>query len=110
MGASSEQKSTSPYSWPSFEDGNIILQAGNTKFRVHRGVLSAHSPVFRDTFALGQPAEGGAASDSEHCPVVVLQDSAEDLKYLLGTLYSPLSVASFSSTYALIDTDPSQPL
>ena len=31
----------------SFADGNIDIIAGNTSFRVHRGVLSVHSEVFR---------------------------------------------------------------
>ena len=33
------------------EDGNVVLQAGNTQFRVHRSMLADHSPVFKDIFA-----------------------------------------------------------
>ena len=29
-----------------FEDGNIVLEAEGTQFRVHRGILSLNSPIF----------------------------------------------------------------
>lgn len=32
------------------EDGNIILLAGSTLFRIHKSVLSMHSQIFRDMF------------------------------------------------------------
>jgi hypothetical protein len=33
-----------------FEDGNVILQAGHTQFRVHRGIIALHSRVFKGMF------------------------------------------------------------
>ncbi|RPD58558.1 hypothetical protein L227DRAFT_576943 [Lentinus tigrinus ALCF2SS1-6] len=41
--------------WP--EDGTIILLAGQVKFRVYRGVLTEHSPLFAEMLSLPQPAE-----------------------------------------------------
>ncbi|KAL6306852.1 hypothetical protein BKA93DRAFT_728331 [Sparassis latifolia] len=70
-----------------FADGSIILIAENTAFRVHQGVLSRHSEVFRDLFTVPQP-------DGEQyaygCPVVCLYDSPVDLRYLLRVLYDGL--------------------
>ncbi|KAI0739205.1 hypothetical protein C8Q80DRAFT_1357930 [Daedaleopsis nitida] len=70
------------------EDGNIVLVAGNVEFRVYRGVLAHHSPVFADMFSLPQPvgdvstAPGSATS----CPVVQLADSPEDLRHVLRAI------------------------
>jgi len=68
------------------DDGNVVLEAEDTQFKVHRSVLCRHSPVFRDMFTM--PHVGGEGdSVVEGCPVVRLQDSAQDLKYLLLALY-----------------------
>ncbi|KAK7025085.1 BTB domain-containing protein [Favolaschia claudopus] len=69
-----------------FPDGNVVLQAGNTQFRVHWGVLALHSSVFSDMQGLPQPPEQPSV---EGCPVVELQDDEEDVKFLLKALYTP---------------------
>ncbi|KAJ7447507.1 hypothetical protein B0H11DRAFT_2082381 [Mycena galericulata] len=69
-----------------FDDGTVVLQAEKTLFRVYRGVLAAQSPIFRDTFAIPQPP----AQDSETyegCPLVLLHDSAHDLKLFLMAIH-----------------------
>jgi hypothetical protein len=68
-----------------YEDGNIILQAEQTQFRVFRGILSASSDVFRDMFAMPQPGEGEFLV--EGCAVVQLTDLAEDWRYILKALF-----------------------
>lgn len=40
------------------DDGNVVLVVENTGFRVHRGILSKHSDVFRDMFSVPQPPAG----------------------------------------------------
>ncbi|KAJ7652868.1 hypothetical protein DFH06DRAFT_1205853 [Mycena polygramma] len=66
-----------------FDDGTVVLQAENALFRVYRGVLAAQSPIFRDTFSIPQPA---TQDTYEGCPLVVLHDSATDLRlFLLAT-------------------------
>ncbi|TBU39732.1 hypothetical protein BD309DRAFT_969065 [Dichomitus squalens] len=65
------------------EDGNIVLIAGETAFRVYRGLLSRQSGVFRDMFAAADPDVDATV---EGCPVVHLSDSPEDLRALLQTL------------------------
>jgi hypothetical protein len=67
-----------------YEDGNIILQAETTQFRVYRGILGDSSQVFRDMFNLPQPVGELLV---EGCPVVHLSDSAEDWGYVLNSLY-----------------------
>ncbi|KAI0703096.1 hypothetical protein C8Q76DRAFT_801946 [Earliella scabrosa] len=68
-----------------FEDGNIILVAADIKFRVYRGLLAAHSPVFHDMFSLPQPATrtDADACHDDTCPVVHLTDAPEDLRHIL---------------------------
>jgi hypothetical protein len=72
-------------SW--FDDGNIILEAELSQFRVYRGILSAHSVIFKDMFALAQPSEGG---DVDGCPVVHLSDSTEDVRIILEVLHNSI--------------------
>ena len=68
------------------EDGNIVLQAEDTQFKVHRSMLSRHSSVFRDMFMVPQPSiPNGDVVDS--CAVVELSDSSEDLTHALRALY-----------------------
>ncbi len=63
------------------EDGTVILVARGVEFRVYKGVLSTHSPVFADMFSLPQPDQSPS-----QCPVVHLDDSPEDLRYVLRAL------------------------
>ncbi|KAH9941831.1 uncharacterized protein BXZ73DRAFT_41734 [Epithele typhae] len=63
-----------------FEDGSIILIAGDVVFRVYKGVLASASPVFADMFSLPTPGPRPAV---DGCPVVNLQDSADDVRRLL---------------------------
>ena len=66
-----------------FEDGNIVLLARDTAFRVYRGLLTRHSVIFRDLFSMAQPS---SAETMESCPVVHISDSPDDLRYLLRPL------------------------
>ena len=66
------------------DDGNVILQAENVQFRVHRSVLSKHSPVFSGLFKVPHPP---GEPNVDGIPIVVLHDSPEDLKHVLLALY-----------------------
>ena len=66
-----------------FEDGNVVLVAEGAAFKVHRGVLSRNSEIFRDMFGVPQPEHG---ETFEGCPVVHLTDSKEDVRYMLSAL------------------------
>lgn len=68
-----------------FEDGNVILEAEGIQFKVHRGILSESSSVFKDMFTLPQPP----SMDEElidGCPIVHLSDTAEEVTYMLEAL------------------------
>ncbi|KAJ7081776.1 hypothetical protein B0H15DRAFT_445112 [Mycena belliarum] len=71
-------------------DGSVVLQAGNTQFRVHWSVLALHSSFFRDMQGLPQPPDQPSV---EGCPVVELTDVAEDVTHVLRALYNPLFFA-----------------
>ncbi|TFK39072.1 hypothetical protein BDQ12DRAFT_630250, partial [Crucibulum laeve] len=69
-----------------FEDGNVVLFATDTYFRVHRGMLSRHSSVLRNRFIIDsrRPYDGELV---EGCPVVGLGESAQDVQFILSALY-----------------------
>jgi hypothetical protein len=68
-----------------FSDGNIILEAGNKRFKVHRAVLSMHSPVFKDMFTLPKSLETETIEND--IPLVILQDAGMDVEYMLREFY-----------------------
>ncbi|KAH9856096.1 hypothetical protein C2E23DRAFT_502992 [Lenzites betulinus] len=79
-----------------YSDGSIVLVARNVEFRVYQGILSDHSPVFKDMFSLPQPDDAspsGEPSTGDRCPVVHLSDSPEDLRHILR-FYMPRSHTS----------------
>ena len=69
-----------------FFDGNIVIDASSTLFRVHRGVLAKNSDVFRDLFLVPQPTTV-PSGEIEGCAVVQMHDSAEDWTYVLNAMY-----------------------
>jgi hypothetical protein len=60
-----------------YEDGNLIVRAENTLFKVYRGVLASKSTVFADMFTVS--SSGLANETLDGCELVVLQDSAVDV-------------------------------
>ena len=58
-----------------------------TVFRVHKGILAFHSPVFRDMLALPTHPTGQEMHDG--APLVRVTDTAEELHALLAALYDP---------------------
>ena len=64
-------------------DGNIVLVAGQTAFRVYRGLLALQSTIFADLFASSSPA---AEETYDDCPLIRLTESPQDLAHLLRLL------------------------
>lgn len=54
-------------------------------FRVHQSVLSLHSPIFKDLFALPSPPEVNDTYDK--APLVRMPDRADELEALLKAFY-----------------------
>ncbi|KAF9465095.1 hypothetical protein BDZ94DRAFT_1214956 [Collybia nuda] len=79
---SSSINSPPPIPW--YEDGNLVLEAGNTRFRISKGVLAAQSPVFQEMLSFPQPPDEEAF---DGCPVVRLYDSPDDVGYFLKAIY-----------------------
>ena len=65
------------------DDGNVILVAGDTAFRVYRGLLESQSTVFQDMFASSSAIPDESYRD---CPIVHLTDDPEDLRDFLRVL------------------------
>ncbi|KAJ7612186.1 hypothetical protein FB45DRAFT_1065545 [Roridomyces roridus] len=68
-----------------FKDGNIVLQAGNTQFRVYGGILAARSPIFEDMLSLPQPP--GESELVEGCPLVRLHDDPVEATVFLRAIF-----------------------
>ncbi|KIM44192.1 hypothetical protein M413DRAFT_376539 [Hebeloma cylindrosporum] len=70
-----------------FDDGNVILQAENTQFRVHRSVLSLYSNIFKAMFSVPHPTGTTTMPNVDGCPVIALPDNASDLEHVLSIFY-----------------------
>ncbi|KAJ7910698.1 hypothetical protein B0H13DRAFT_2329084 [Mycena leptocephala] len=69
-----------------FEDGNIVIQAGNSLYCVFRGILATHSSVFKDMLSFPQPPDSELM---EGCPLVGLPDSDREVTPFLKALFDP---------------------
>ena len=69
-----------------FDDGSIVLVASSIAFKVYKGPLVDHSPIFRDMLSLPQPAAPPLPSSNVSPPIIRLPDSAVDLRHLLRVL------------------------
>lgn len=67
-----------------FDDGNIVLQAEQTLFRVFKSVLGRESSVFADMLSL----PGRSAELYEGIPLVHMPDSAEDMTLFLSVIFN----------------------
>lgn len=67
-----------------FKDGTLVLLTETSLFCVYGGLLATSSPVFQDMFEFPQPDNAEAIDD---CPVVRLEDDAQNLTYFLKALF-----------------------
>ncbi|KAJ6449170.1 hypothetical protein DFH09DRAFT_1386122 [Mycena vulgaris] len=69
-----------------FADGNLVIQARNSQFRVYRGILAARSPVFQDMLSFPQPPDSELV---EGCPLVHLPDAEMEVTDFLKAIFIP---------------------
>ncbi|PIL28401.1 hypothetical protein GSI_09552 [Ganoderma sinense ZZ0214-1] len=72
-----------------YEDGNIVLIAGSTAFKLYKGLLASVSPVLKDMFSLARPDNDLGIPGTETfdgCPTVRTTDSPRDLRCFLYTI------------------------
>ncbi|KAI0750321.1 hypothetical protein C8Q80DRAFT_684276 [Daedaleopsis nitida] len=86
-----------------FDDGNIVVVAHNTAFRCHKTVLSRHSVVFMDLFAVPQPASAstgslGPVAMLDDCPAVHVSGPSYDFRELLLAIYGATFTRSKESS------------
>ncbi|KAF8209368.1 hypothetical protein K438DRAFT_1929823 [Mycena galopus ATCC 62051] len=78
-----------------FSDGNIVIQAGNSLYRVYRGALASRSFVFQDMLSLPRPPESELV---EGCPFVELPDPAIEVTPFLRAIFEPEFFMPFPAT------------
>ncbi|KAF7353910.1 hypothetical protein MVEN_01077100 [Mycena venus] len=69
-----------------FEDGNLVIQAGNSQYRVYRGFLATRSSVFEDMLSFPQPPDSELV---DGCPLVHLPDPEVEVTPFLKALFEP---------------------
>ena len=67
-----------------YNDGNIVFQAESSVFRIYLGLLAAHSPIFD---AIRKSPQSQDQEMYEDCPLILLDDKAEDLANFLRAVY-----------------------
>lgn len=104
MTADPRRRSDEPSCW--FDDGNIVLQAEQTLFKVYKGILSRESEVFKTMISLPRFATLLESEKYEDSQLVILPDQAEDVATLLRAIndYSFLAGSQSSSVYASLLT------
>lgn len=84
-----------------FDDGNVIIVAQSTPFKVHRSLLSQRSSVFNDMFSIPQPPTLQGDEGMDGIPIVHVSDTWEEIAYILSALYDGYRLASFIHTCEL---------
>ncbi|KAJ7689870.1 hypothetical protein B0H17DRAFT_1202107 [Mycena rosella] len=69
-----------------FEDGNLVIQVGNSQFHLYHGILAAHSPVFQDMLSFPQPSNSELV---EGCPLVRIPDAEVEVSDFLKAIFLP---------------------
>jgi BTB/POZ domain len=68
-----------------FDDGNVILKCGKTLFRVHRSLLSKHSPVFAELLDTNRNKK-----TLRGCMLLKVEDDQDDIEAILRIIYDGL--------------------
>ncbi len=66
-----------------FADADVVFQAGEKLFRVHRSILSARSSIFNDMFSVPQPDTERIVNAGDSYVHIHLPDDATDVTPIL---------------------------
>ena len=77
-----------------FEDGNVVVIAQTTGFRVHKSLLSRQSDVFRDVFDMPAPPAADESQQVYGCSMVRVHDTSYDMRELLKVIYGGSTLVS----------------
>ena len=69
-----------------YDDGNLIIEAGSSRFRIYKGLLADKSSFFSTMLSLPQDTSEKLV---DGCPVVRFQDSVQDVGIFLKAIYDP---------------------
>ncbi|KAJ7806102.1 hypothetical protein B0H14DRAFT_2382146 [Mycena olivaceomarginata] len=69
-----------------FDDGNIVLRAGGSLYRVYRGILTSRSSVFQAMLSLAPPPNSELV---EGCPLIELADPEVEVTPFLRAIFEP---------------------
>ena len=67
-----------------YSDGSVVLLTTECGFCVHRSFISRHSELFNKLFSQIQSRR---PTTNHYLPVIHLEDSGEDLRHILATIY-----------------------
>lgn len=70
-----------------FDDGNVVLVAEETGFKVYKGILCREARVFEDMFSM--PASDAQATYEGVLPLIKVQESVQDFTSFLSALFNP---------------------
>ncbi|EIW56955.1 uncharacterized protein TRAVEDRAFT_128205 [Trametes versicolor FP-101664 SS1] len=81
-----------------YEDGNLVLAAGNRLFRLYRGLLASRSPVFHAMVCSSSPKD---EESFDGCPVVHLSDTSYEIQHFLRALIPLPSIIPTAAIFAI---------
>lgn len=81
-----QQPACHPSLW--YEDGNVIIIADSTLFRVHQSMLSRRSPVFKALISLADRSDDERVNSKDACLKITIDDAKEDVERLIPSLYN----------------------
>jgi BTB/POZ domain len=95
---------TSPLEPSDVSDANLVIRSSDfVNFKVHKPVLAAASPFFKDLLSLHQPPDSESV---DGLPVVQLSEDSELLSTLVSMLYHlrPVIPNSYDKVLSLLTT------
>jgi len=85
-----------------FDDGNVVFLVERTLYKIHKSVLSRHSPFFRNLFGLPAPDDKQPDGSSDEVPLHLPHILQDQFDAFLSTVYPSWRPVTHS-TEALIN-------